>query len=323
MKWSEIIKYYERKLNETANSKESRDKYVAINYRKIIATLSSINPSDGEITDDAINNLAITDYMKSKLKYFRQNPREVLKYINGEQKDEHKIDLKTQLLEMLGIGSIKADELIAAGLKTIAQLKKKKFMDMLPASSQTFLQYQPERKIPHEIIQKIEPAILSLCDQNDGCISTIILGSYRRRLATSRDIDVMLVSDNPEILNIFLRKARITFGKDNVIPYANGPDKMSLLIRFNNIELFKSQRMGVYKLDIFRAPSNNAAAMMLYATGSKEHNILMRRNAKNKNMLLNQDGLYERDTNKLIPTNSEKDIFEKIGMEYKEPHERN
>ena len=318
MKWSEVIDYYTAKSNELANDKNSKTKFIVASYNKFINTVkSSIDDPLSRVTNEKVNSLNISDHMKSRIIYFKDNPNEMLvKY------DSKKSPLKDQLLKLLGIGEVKADELINAGLKTIAQLKTKKFQALLTSTSQQFLQYKPDREIPHDNIKKVEPSILSLCDQKDGCVSTILVGSYRRNTKTSRDIDVMIVSDSPDILDIFLKKAQSTYGESNVIVYAHGKDKISLLVCFNNIELFKTQNLGVYKLDVFRSPIAQAASMMLYATGSKEHNILMRKNAKNKNMLLNQEGLYERDTGKLIPTNSENEIFEKIGMTYKEPAER-
>jgi DNA polymerase/3'-5' exonuclease PolX len=321
MKWSEVIEFYESKINELANTKNPKLKYIPANYRKFINVIKSAHANlDSAVTDDAIEALDVTDHMKGKLKYYKQNPRELAKSMQAEEKEP---DLKSQLLELLGIGEVKIDELIAAGLKSVSQLKMKKYIAMLPDVTQKILQYQPDRKIPHENIKKVEPSIVSLCDQKDGCQSIMLLGSYRRKTAASRDIDVMIVSDEKDILKTFMDKIKSTYGNDNVIPYAIGNDKISILVRFDNIESFKSDKLGVYKLDVFRSPVASAAAMMLYATGSKDHNILMRKNAKNKGFLLNQEGLYERETNKLIPTNSEREIFDKIGMEYKEPHERN
>jgi len=321
MKWSEIITYYKAKITDTLKSKDSKQKYIAASYQKIIDTLESeLADQDDDVTDDVIVELSISNHMKGKLKYFRENPQEVLKLISEEKKSPA-TDIKTQLLDILGIGDVKADELIAAGLKSITQLKMKKFKDLLPESAQKMLLYQPDRQIPHDNIKIVEPLILSLCDSKDGCLSTTIVGSYRRRTATSRDIDVMVVSDDEKILDRWLAKARATFKEENVIPYAAGPDKLSVLIRFNQI--CPDKKLGVYKLDVFRAPSKKAHAMMLYATGSKGFNIIMRKKAKDMKMLLNQDGLFERESNKLIPTSSERDIFETLDMEYKEPWERN
>lgn len=317
MKWSDIISYYDNKILEYAKSKDTKQKYIVSSYQKFVATLNTelSDSFDDDVTENVIEELKISDHMKEKLKYFLANPQLVLK------SKPTKPDFKTQLLEYLGIGDVKADELIAAGLKTIAQLKTKKYRTMLPDSTQKMLLYAPDRQIPHDNIKIVEPLILSLCDAKDGCINTVILGSYRRRYATSRDIDVMIVSDDLKILDKWLAKAKSTFTDDNVIPYASGSDKLSVLIRFDQV--LPEKKLGVYKLDVFRASPSIAHAMMLYATGSKGFNIIMRKKAKDLGMLLNQEGLFERETNKLISTASESDIFEALDMEFKEPWERN
>jgi len=321
MKWSDVIAYYKVKTTDALKSKDSKQKYIATSYQKIVDTLTTelADQLDDDVELDMIDTLGISDHMKGKLKYFKENPQEVLK-VTSEEKTQ-KPNIKTQLLDILGIGDVKADELIAAGLKTIAQLKMKKFKDLLPESAQKMLLYSPDRQIAHNNIKIVEPLILSLCDSKDGCLSTTIVGSYRRRTATSRDIDVMVVSDDEKILSRWLTKARVTFKEENVIPYASGPDKLSVLIRFNQV--LSDKKLGVYKLDVFRAPSEVAHAMMLYATGSKGFNIIMRKKAKDMKLLLNQDGLFERESNKRITTSSERDIFEALDMEYKEPWERN
>lgn len=336
MKWSEIIAYYEAKIIETSKSKDSKSKFIIASYQKIVNVLKDhlADSLDEDVTEDVIQDLNISDHMKGKLKYFKENPKEVLKFIaKSEDEDSKTSDIKSQLLELLGIGEVKADELISAGLKTIAQLKTKKFQALIPEVTQKMLVHPPDRLIPHDSIKMVEPAILSLCDSKDNCMSTVLVGSYRRRTATSRDIDVMVVSDDEKILEIWLARTRSTFGNDNVIPYAAGPDKLSVLVRFDQIfptnrtsptnRASPNKKLGVYKLDVFRAPSDKAHSMMLYATGSKGFNIIMRKKAKEMKMLLNQDGLFDRETNKPIPTANEHDIFETLGMDYKEPWERN
>ncbi len=318
MKWSDIIAYYDKKILDSDKTKDSKQKYIIASYQKFIGVLNNelADSLDDDVTEDVINDLSISDHMKGKLKYFLENPREII-----VKESKTKVDIKTQLLELLGIGDVKADELIKAGLKSIAQLKTKKYREMLPDSTQKMLLYSPDRQIPHDNIKTVEPLIQSLCDAKDGCKSITLVGSYRRKTATSRDIDVMIVSDDLKILDKWLARAKSTFSEDNVIPYASGPDKLSILVRFDQI--LPNKNLGVYKLDIFRAPSDIAHAMMLYATGSKGFNIVMRKKAKDMGFLLNQEGLFERDTGDRIPSVCESDIFEALEMEYKEPHERN
>jgi DNA polymerase/3'-5' exonuclease PolX len=314
MLWQDIIHYYEIKIQKINEKKDPRSKYVTASYKKFIDIIKNAQLDEKKITENDIELLKVSDHMKGQIKIIMQNPDMIEK--------SYTPNIKEQLISLLGIGEIKANELISAGIKNINQLKLKKFKSMLSDTTQKILEFEPERKILRENIAKVEPAILSLCDNKDGCINSIILGSYRRRAASSRDIDIMIVSNDLKILDKFLERANLTFGKENIIPYANGPDKLSILVKFNNIASFKNNNLGVYKLDIFRAPPDKAHAMQLYATGSKEFNIIMRTNAKLKGYLLNQDGLYNRKTNKLIPTFSERGIFEKIEMPYKEPWER-
>ena len=65
--------------------------------------------------------------------------------------------------------------------------------------------------------------------------------------------------------------------------------------------------------------------MLLYSTGSQSFNIRMRSIAKKKGFLLNQNGLYERKTMKLLSgkASGEKFFFNKLDMEYINPIDRN
>ena len=60
---------------------------------------------------------------------------------------------------------------------------------------------------------------------------------------------------------------------------------------------------------------------MLYFTGSKNFNVQMRNIALARGYSLNEYGLKK--DKKLIMLHSEKEGFDLLGMEYKEPDERN
>ena len=84
---------------------------------------------------------------------------------------------------------------------------------------------------------------------------------------------------------------------------------------------------AVYKIDIFRVEPEDETAMLLYSTGSKEHNILMRQRAKSKGALLNQHGIFIKskknpDILEKVPLKTEKDYFDFLEMKYKEPEQR-
>jgi len=62
--------------------------------------------------------------------------------------------------------------------------------------------------------------------------------------------------------------------------------------------------------------------MYLFLTGPQEFNIIMRGRAKRKGMILNQKGLYNRETREWIAGENEEEIFNALGLEYKEPELR-
>ena len=77
----------------------------------------------------------------------------------------------------------------------------------------------------------------------------------------------------------------------------------------------------IYKIDVFRTSIEDQIPMLLYSTGSKEFNIVMRGKAKKLGYLLNQKGLFKKGE-KVDNLTSEKDYFDILGMAYQEPRER-
>jgi DNA polymerase (family 10) len=66
---------------------------------------------------------------------------------------------------------------------------------------------------------------------------------------------------------------------------------------------------------------------LMYFTGSKEHNIVMRQRAIERGLRLNEYGLFRsktetRDPKLLVPCQTEEDIFEKLGLHYVPPEMR-
>lgn len=76
------------------------------------------------------------------------------------------------------------------------------------------------------------------------------------------------------------------------------------------------------QVDIYRTNPENFGAMFLFLTGPQEYNIVMRAKAKRKGMLLNQKGLYDRETREWIAGENEEEIFNALGLEWKAPELR-
>lgn len=136
-----------------------------------------------------------------------------------------------------------------------------------------------------------------------------IVGSYRRNESESSDIDILIRNDN-------------VLGLSSVVSYLR-----EYLI--HDLALGNSKYLGIWKMDGFNAHRIDILLInkeswytsLLYFTGSKKFNILIRSVAKEKGLKLNEYGLYTQD-NKVYKINSEKDIFDILGLKYLVPEER-
>lgn len=159
-----------------------------------------------------------------------------------------------------------------------------------------------------------------------------INGSYRRKLETSGDIDLLITSNNPAIDSSHLKKQLIIKLKaDGVIvdTLSNGSKK------FMGIVKLASHGFTVARhLDIMHTPPDIFPFAQLYFTGSGGFNTRMRIRALGKGLSLNEYGLTHVDTKKTISSaeihakigktsiTTEKDIFDFLDITYVEPEAR-
>lgn len=247
-------------------------------------------------------------------------------YLNkGEQKY---LDKSSKLQEIIGIGSKKAHELIVKhNIKSVEQLKKmhKEGKITLPETVLTGLKYYGKVKtnIPREEMMKLEDLIKTTIKKVDLELHGIIAGSYRRLKPKSNDIDLLLthpqiktkkdLEDNDYLVKLVksLQKNKIVL-KDS-LTHKNPHTKFMGFIKLNS-------KAVVRRIDIRFIPTESYYPALLYFTGSGEFNRYMRGIAVDLGYMLNEYGLFK--GKRRIKVNSEKDIFEKLGMEYLSPEDR-
>jgi DNA polymerase (family 10) len=131
-----------------------------------------------------------------------------------------------------------------------------------------------------------------------------ICGSWRRGKQVGIgdvDIVVMPAEGKSEALSTRLREL---FGD-----YKNGNPKRSGLVEGVQVEI------------LIASPEAWGAALCM-ATGSGKWNVVQRHHAKELGYKLNQYGLFYRDTNEYICGATEEEIYEVLGMTWREPGER-
>lgn len=132
-------------------------------------------------------------------------------------------------------------------------------------------------------------------------------GSLRRRREIIGDIDLLASSKHPAaVIDFFTQRPGIL----NVI--AKGETKASVLLG------------GGIQSDLRVVSDTEFPYALMYFTGNKEHNIVMRQRAIQRGLRLNEYGLFRskeetRDPKLLVKCDTEEDVFQKLGLNYVPP----
>ncbi len=131
----------------------------------------------------------------------------------------------------------------------------------------------------------------------------IVGGSFRRRKETIRDVDVLVISNYPEkVMDYFVKMPEVinVFGK--------GKTKSTVLLE-NGMDA-----------DLRVVPERSYGTALNYFTGSKDHNVALRRIAIEKGLKLNEYGLFK--GNKFVAGRTEEELYKSFGLRYIEPELR-
>lgn len=178
----------------------------------------------------------------------------------------------------------------------------------LPTESLYDLEYNPEKQIPRNTIDEFNKLFKKVLGDTEYFIG----GSYSREQPTSGDIDLMIVSDM-ETFNRVFSKPMIKQGK--MLPIISQGD--------NRATTYLIKGKKYYRLDIFLTRPESVIFMRTYLVGSGKFNLYMRASAKRQGLVLNQYGLYHRDSHMPIEIDNEPALFARLGMTWTEYKDRN
>lgn len=145
--------------------------------------------------------------------------------------------------------------------------------------------------------------IFDIIKKHRGVIRAEIAGSIRRFKELIKDIDILVSSEKSKpIMDAFVSLPQV----ESVT--AKGETKSSVILK-----------SGI-AADLRVVSEKEFPYALHYFTGSKEHNVAMRSLAKKNNIKMNEYGLFK--GTKLIVCKDEKEIFEKLGLEFIPPEIR-
>jgi NAD-dependent DNA ligase len=222
--------------------------------------------------------------------------------------------------EIYGVGPKKATQLVEKGFNSIAQLREKQD-EVLNDVQKIGLRYYDDilQRIPREEINAFSSILQSTFDKvkEDGSFYEIV-GSYRRGAKTSGDIDVILTSPNKGFFKKFMDE--LLEKKIIVEVLSRGPTKSLVIAKLPGEKYAR-------RVDFLYSDPQEYPFAVLYFTGSKIFNTVMRGRALSLGYSLNEHGMYVMDGKKKgnkvdheFP--NEKSIFDFLKMEYKRPEDR-
>jgi DNA polymerase (family 10) len=156
----------------------------------------------------------------------------------------------------------------------------------------------------------LSESLLDALRSHPDVIRCSAAGSLRRHREIIGDIDLLASSKVPDdVLQFFTRLPGIL----NVI--AKGETKASVLLE------------GGIQADLRVVSDTEFPSALMYFTGSKEHNIVMRQRAIDRGLRLNEYGLFRsktetRDPKLLVRCKTEEEMFEQLGVNYIPPEMR-
>jgi len=234
------------------------------------------------------------------------------------------------LTDVYGIGPKKAEELVKAGITTIEKLRSRQD-ELLNDVQKIGLEFYEDilARIPRQEIKEYESLFKQTFDKikMNSSDNFEIVGSYRRGALNSGDIDIIVTGNTGTTYKTLIDDLI----KNKIILHvlSRGPSKTLVIAKLG-------PNMTARRIDFLYAPPDEFAFAILYFTGSKIFNTVMRQKALDQGYTFNEHGIYHltQNTNgnkgdKAVKADKvnktfvfEKDIFDFLGLAYKTPIER-
>jgi DNA polymerase IV len=310
---------------------QMQDTWRTFSYRKCITTLkkqtvkittakqAAALPYIGGRLAKKIEEIVLTDRLR-RLESTRDDPPDAVLRL---------------FLGVYGAGLVQANKWIQAGYRTLEDLRTKA---KLTESNKIGLEHYEDfsSRIPRAEVEAHGSFVIKELRKIDPKFKATVMGSYRRGAKDTGDIDMILMKPDTSLA------AMRTTIFEVLVPhlYRIGFLKASLATSRSN-DPTGSKWHGASclptskvwrRMDFLLVPEDEMGAALIYFTGNDIFNRSIRLLARKKNMRLNQKGLYK-DVQRgrrgeklnegvLVEGESEKKIFEILGVPWREPHER-
>jgi DNA polymerase (family X) len=208
--------------------------------------------------------------------------RQIYEKLGIKTLDDLALAAKENKIQRLAGFGVKTEQSILEGIQQIKQGKKR-------------------LRLP--VAEQIAFPLVEYLRKSTGTHSIEIAGSFRRRLETVGDLDILASCDtSTDIIDRFIKYEDVR----KVV--ARGATRTSVLLRSG------------LQVDLRVVQDESYGAALHYFTGSKEHNIAVRKIGMRRNLKINEYGVYRGDV--FIGGKTEKEVYDSVGLPYIDPELR-
>ncbi|MGC9324692.1 MAG: DNA polymerase/3'-5' exonuclease PolX [Desulfomonilia bacterium] len=160
-----------------------------------------------------------------------------------------------------------------------------------------------EHRTKYITAREIVESIMAYLDEMKAIKTAVVAGSFRRRKESVGDIDILVTcSKSKQVMDHF------TEYEDVVDVISKGSTRSSVLLRSG------------LQIDLRAVPKVSLGAALHYFTGSKAHNIAIRKIGRKKHLKINEYGVFRGDER--IAGKTEEEVFQQIDLPFIEPELR-
>jgi DNA polymerase (family 10) len=297
---------------------EGANEFRVRSYREAAQSIENLSSNIADLVDedkDLTELHGIGESISDKI-------REIVKTGKLEQLEEIKKRVPEDLIKLLnlsGLGPERVKDLYQnLNIKSLDDLKKatedKKIRGLEGFGEKT------ENKIKKELkrlggkeekrtklikAEEYAEPLVNYLDELKEIDKIIIAGSYRRKKETVGDIDILVTcSDSEPVMDRFVEYDDV----EEII--SKGDTKSSIRLKIG------------LQVDLRVVKEKSYGSALLYFTGSKSHNIKLRERAIDRNLKINEYGVFAEGKEKPVAGKTEEEVYDIVDLEWIPPEIR-
>ncbi len=204
----------------------------------------------------------------------------------------HELDIQTTEQLMRAVKDHRVSQLPGFGVKT-----EQHILDMLQAHA------QQEKRLKLAVAAQYADSLVDYLKQCEHVEHVVVAGSFRRCKETVGDLDILVTAvDSGPVMAHFAKYDEV----QDVL--SSGKTRATVLLRSG------------LQVDLRVVAQNSFGAALHYFTGSKAHNIAIRRRAQKRGLKINEYGVFKAD--RYVAGKTEAAVYRAVGLPFIPPELR-